>query len=75
MHLEECGEQLARRVREVGPGAALDQRQIGLADALVQLFLDGADDLGLRQLAAEPAQVPLEVAQHQKLLTELHFNW
>lgn len=56
------------------PGAAFDERQVGLADALVQLFLDRLDDFGLRQLAPEPAQVALEVTQHQKLVTELHYN-
>ena len=29
---------------------------------------------GLRQLAAEPAQVPLEVPQQPKLLAERHCN-
>jgi hypothetical protein len=40
----------------------------------VELFLDRSNDLGLRQLAAEPAEMTLEATQQQKLVTELHDN-
>ncbi len=42
---------------------------------LFSSFLIAADDFGLGQLAAEPAQVTFEVTQHQELLTEVHYNW
>ena len=69
---EEPGEKLPRRVREVGPCAVFDQGKVRLADAFIQLGLDGADNFYLRELAVEPAQMTLEVTQHAKLLAEFH---
>ena len=74
MDLEEPGEQLPRLLREVPPRALLDERQVGLADGLAQLRPDGADELRLAELAAEPAKLPFELTQLLKLLPESHCN-
>ena len=74
MDLEELGEQLPRFLREVPPRALFDERQVGLADGLAELGPDGADELGLGELAAEAAKVPFEMTQLPKLLPERHCN-
>ena len=43
--------------------AVFDQRQIRLADRLAELRVDGAHDFGLRHLAVQTAQAPLETAK------------
>ena len=75
MDLEEPGEQLAGIVREMGAGVVLDERQVGLADAGVELCLDRPDHLALGQLAAEAAQMAFEVSQQPQFLSELHCSW
>ena len=56
------------------PRALFDERQIRLADRLAKLRRDGADELGLGELAAEPAELPFELPQLPKLLAQRHCN-
>src|SRR5579864_301871 len=72
MHLEEASQQHAGGIGEMGAGAALDLREIGLADALAHLLLDGADNLLLGKGAAVAAQRAFHFAQVADFLPELH---
>jgi len=72
MDLEKAREQLSRFLGQVAASPLFDQREIRLADRFAELPANGADQLRLRQLASEPAQLPLEVAKLTKLLTQRH---
>ena len=61
-------------IGQMRTGAPLDQREIRLADLLVQLGSDSLDDLVLRQLSAKTTQVTLEAPQEVELLAKHHFN-
>ena len=63
MHLEEPGQQGARGLRHVTAHAALDLRNVGLADALALLLADGTDQLLLGHGAAQAAQRAFHFAQ------------
>ena len=56
VHLEVLRQQRARRLRHVTARAALNLREVRLADALAQIVLHGAHNLLLRQGAAQFAQ-------------------
>jgi len=56
----------------VRPGAALDLREVGLADGLPQFILDGADHFLLGHLAIVAAQGALHLAEIAEFLSELH---
>src|SRR5215471_21065453 len=74
MHLEEAREQKPRLVRQVRTPAALDLRQIGLADRVLQLGADRARNLGLAHVAVQAAQGALDRTEVAKLLSQRHSN-
>src|SRR4051812_36419813 len=65
--LEKLREQHARRVGQVRAGAALDLREIALADGLAELLQDEARQLDLRDFAVEPTQGAFDFAQVPEL--------
>src|SRR5688500_10995540 len=54
------------------PRAALDLREIGLADRLAELLTDRAHDFELRHLTIESAQGALHLSQVLQLFAERH---
>ena len=77
--LEELREEQARRVGQVRARAALDLREIRLADrgfarllAGGVLLLDGADQLLLSHGTVEPAEIAFYLAQITDFVAELH---
>ena len=56
MHLEKARQQHARGIRQVGPGAALNLREIALADGFSQFLLHQPRQFDLRQFAVEAAE-------------------
>ena len=74
VNFEESREELPRFVRQVLARTLLDQREVRLADGFLELSLDGAYQLGLRELTSEPAKVPFELPQLPELLGESHCN-
>src|SRR5437016_662643 len=72
MDAEEARQQRARLAGEVAALAALDLRQVRLADAGCELFADGLADLDLGHLAVEAAGVAFESAEPGKLFAECH---
>jgi hypothetical protein len=77
--LEELREEQARGVGEVRAGAALDLREIGLADGgFAGLFaggvlqLDGADELLLGHGAVDATEVALDFAEITDFVCEFH---
>ena len=61
-------------VREVRARAALDLREIGLAERSAELVADGANDFLLAQLTAETAELAFDLAQRSNFLAEGHCN-
>ena len=74
VHLEEAREELTRMMRQMRARAALDLREIRLAEGGVELGADGADDFLLAHLAAEAAQFAFHLAQRSDFLAEGHCN-
>src|SRR5262249_18065243 len=74
MDAEKPRQQSARRNGEMAVFAALDLREIGLADAAAELLADGAADFDLGHLAVETAGVPFECSQPGELFAECHNN-
>src|ERR1700678_892475 len=72
MNFEEARQQHARRVSQVWPGAALDLRQVRLAETSAHFFLERAGEILLGHLAAEPAQRAFDEAQVSKFFAEFH---
>src|SRR3954462_2783913 len=72
MYLEELRQQHARGVGKVRTRAALDLREIRLADALLHLLLHGAGDLKLRHLAVKSTQRAFYGAQVTDFFAQLH---
>src|ERR1017187_3083562 len=72
MHFEKSCQQHARRIGKVRTRAALDLREVALADGLSQLFLDQPGHLELRELTVEPAERAFHFAEVAELFAELH---
>ena len=72
MDFEELRQHHARGVRHVWPRAALDLRQVRLADGAPQFVMDRVDDLLLRHLASQAAQRAFDLAQVTNFLAQLH---
>jgi hypothetical protein len=53
----------------MGAGAAFDLREVALADALADLFLDEAGEFGLRQLPIEAAEGAFDFTEVPEFLT------
>ncbi len=70
--LEEAGQSHAGRVGQVRALAALDLREVGLADVNAELFADGVGDGLLRQLAVLPAERAFNVAEIAELFADSH---
>ena len=56
------------------PRAALDLREIGLADGAPDLLLEQADDLELGELAVEAAERALDLAEVAEFFAEPHIT-
>jgi hypothetical protein len=85
VNLEKLREQQARRVGEMGPSAALDLREIRLADrssvfaaagfGLVGFligFLDGSDQLLLGHGPVETAKISFDLAKITDFVAQFH---
>ena len=72
MHFEEARQQHARRISEVRPRAALDLREIALADGFAQLLLDQPRHLLLGKFAVQAAEGAFHLPQVPKFFTEPH---
>jgi phosphopantothenoylcysteine decarboxylase / phosphopantothenate---cysteine ligase len=75
--LEELRQEQAGGVGEMGPGSALDLREIGLTDGGLAvggpgIGLDGADELLLGHGAIEAAEVALDFPEVTDFVAELH---
>jgi hypothetical protein len=64
--------QHTRGIGQVRARSVLDLREIGLADALAQLFPDGVHDFLLSHLAAQAAQGAFNLPQVAHFLAQLH---
>ena len=62
INAEEAGEQFARGMGQMRPGAIFDLRKVGLAEAAAEFLLHGLDYFGLRHGAAEAAERTLDGA-------------
>src|SRR5207248_6553809 len=69
---EEACQQAARLVRQVGPRATLDLREIGLAQAAPNFALHRRSQFLLRERAAQSAEGTLDRAEGTKLVAEFH---
>src|SRR5260370_13013570 len=87
VNLEELGEKQARRVSEMRSSAALDLREIGLADrravfaiagfglaGLLVGFLDGPDELLLGHGAAAAAEIAFDLAKVANFVAQFHIS-
>src|SRR5437879_11118076 len=74
MNLEELRQQRTRRLRHVRARAALDLRQIRLADALpfAQFLAEGTHQLQLGHGAAETAERSFDLTQVADFFAQLH---
>ena len=80
MNLEKLREEQARRVGEMGAGAALDLREVGLADrgsvllpvARFCWILDGADQLLLGHGPVEAAKIAFDFTEVTDFVAEFH---
>ena len=72
MHLEKCSQNLPRGIGQMGPRAALNLRQVTLAQLLAGLGLDRPHRLLLAQVAVKPAQAALHLAQVPDFFAQLH---
>src|SRR5947208_9987805 len=63
VHLEELRQQHASGIGEVGSRAALDLREIALADGFAELFLDQTGEFHLRDVAVEPPKGAFDFTQ------------
>jgi hypothetical protein len=76
MNLEELRQQQARGIRQMRTRAALDLRQIRLADAvaLAQFLANGPNQFQLRHGALEPAKRSFDFAEVTDFFAQLHIN-
>ena len=58
----------------MGPGAVLDLREIGLAEAAAEFLFESQREVALRHLAAEFAERTFDQAQVAEFFSELHCN-
>ena len=64
----------ARGVGQVRAGAALNLREVALADGFAEVLLDHAGEFHLRQFTVEAADGALHFAEVSKFFTERHCN-
>jgi hypothetical protein len=69
---EETRQQSARAVREVWPRAALDLREVGLAEAAAHLLLHGLGQFLLRHRTAQTTQGTFYGAERTEFVAESH---
>ena len=69
---EESCQQLARRVRQMGPGAILDLREIRLAEAAPNLILHRGGQFLLRHRTAQAAQRAFYSAKGAEFVAKFH---
>src|SRR5205085_7399253 len=74
MDAEEARQQRPRVAGEVAALAALNLRQVGLADAAAELLSESLADFDLGHLAVEAAGVAFEGAEPGELFAECHNN-
>src|SRR6185312_497647 len=72
MNFEKMRQQHARGIGQMGTGAALDLRKVGLADAFAHLLLHRAHHLLLGQRPAVTAQRAFHLAQVADFLAQSH---
>src|SRR5262245_7594517 len=72
MHPEKLSQQHPSGIGEVRARAALDLREVGLADRTPFLTSDGADDFLLRHLAVQAPERSLHQPQVANFLSETH---
>ena len=72
MHLEEACQQQPGGVGQVRARAALDLREVGLADRRVHLLANGAHQFLLRHGAVESAEGAFDFAEVADFLAEFH---
>src|SRR5262252_6617809 len=72
VNLEEARQEHPARVRQVRPPAALDLREVRLADRLTELVGHRARHLGLGHLTVEAAERSLDQPQVAKLFSKRH---
>src|SRR5437867_879367 len=72
MDFEELGERHPRGVRQMWPRAALDLREVGLADRDAHLALDRIRERLLGHFAVEATESALDIAEEAELFAESH---
>src|SRR5258706_7792118 len=72
MHFEKLRQQHARSIGQVRPCAALDLRQVRLADRPARFFFDRADEFLLSHCSSQAAQRAFDLAQIFEFGSKLH---
>src|SRR6266511_2857400 len=74
VYLKKSGQQHARGIGQVRPRAALDLREIRLADRFAQFFLDGSNNLLLCHRSSQSAKGSLDFAHVSEFGAEFHIT-